>query len=296
MPRAIAGLTTGITIADACETLAQALRANGNDTPLLEARILVGHALGLDRAKLMTESGRRLDAREASAIDAFGQRRLMHEPVARILGAKEFWSLPLAVDPGVLVPRPDTETVVELARDTLAASGKRGNDIRILDIGTGSGAIVLAMLREFPCAVGIGSDISPAALAVARANARALALGDRCSFVACNGGDALSGPFDLIVSNPPYIASADIDTLAPDVRLYDPRLALDGGPDGLAAYRMLAASAPRLLAPRGIIVVELGIGQEHAVAGLFRGAGLTVPEPARKDLGGISRALSALAA
>lgn len=293
MARAVAGLRAGLPLSRALEALTQAFRAAGIDTPQLDARVLAGHALGIGRARLVADSERLLDAREIDALDALAARRIAHEPVARIVGAREFWSLPLAVSPAVLVPRPDTETVVELALDAVTASGGRQRPLRLLDIGTGTGALLLALLTELPAATGVGTDISEAALAVARDNAARLALDARCTFAACDIAQGIDGPFDLVVSNPPYIASAEIATLAPEVRDHDPRLALDGGPDGLAAYRAIAADAKRLLAPGGMLVVELGAGQEDAVTRLFTQAGLAVPAPARKDLGGIARALLA---
>jgi release factor glutamine methyltransferase len=293
MARAVAGLRAGLPLSRALETLTQALRAAGIDTPQLDARVLAGHALGIGRARLVADGERPLDSREIDALDALAARRIAHEPVARIVGAREFWSLSLAVSPAVLVPRPDTETVVELALDAVTASGGRQRPLRLLDIGTGSGALLLALLTELPAATGIGTDISEAALAVARDNAARLALDARCTFVACDIAQAVDGPFDLVVSNPPYITSAEIATLAPEVRDHDPRLALDGGPDGLAAYRTIAADAGRLLAPGGMLVAELGAGQEDAITRLFTQVGLAVPAPARKDLGGIARALLA---
>jgi len=192
----------------------------------------------------------------------------------------------------VLVPRPETETVVEAALDTLTRDGSRKEKLRILDIGTGSGALLLALLTELPNAMGTGTDISAAALDVARANAERNGLAARCSFVACDIAAGVAGPFDLIVSNPPYVARGDIASLAPEVRDYDPALALDGGADGLDGYRSIAADARRLLAPGGRLIVELGLGQEPAVRTLFTKAGLTAGA-ARNDLAGIARALSA---
>ena len=228
---------------------------------------------------------------EQSAIAALAGRRLAGEPVARILGCKEFWSLPLRIDAATLVPRPETETVVEAALAAIDAGGPRTRELRVADLGTGSGALILALLSELPSAFGIGTDTSFQALVVARDNARRLAL-TRAKFIACNMAAALRGPFDAIVSNPPYIASGDIATLAPDVRDFDPHLALDGGTDGLDFYRAIAAAAPTLLAPGGVLVVELGIGQAEPVAGLFAAAGLA-PSPAHPDLNGVPRALVA---
>ena len=240
---------------------------------------------------MLANGERALESAESAAIEALARRRLAREPVARIVGIKEFWSLPLRITPAVLAPRPETETVVESALDALGAHA-RLERLRILDIGTGSGALALAMLKELPNAHGVGSDISAPALAVARDNATRLGLGRRCAFVACDVGCALSGAFDLVLSNPPYIAAGEIPALPPEVRDYDPSLALDGGVDGLDGYRAIAADARRLLAAGGRLIVELGAGQEAAVAALFTKAGLRV-HAARKDLAGIARALTA---
>ena len=281
--------TKAATVAEARRSLAAQLRAGGVDTPELDARILIGHALGLDHAALAAAPARRLGTAEESAIAALAQRRLAHEPVARILGVKEFWSLKLAVSAATLVPRPETETVVEAALAAVAARRSRARTLRIADLGTGSGAILLALLTELPEAFGVGTDLDPAALALARGNARRIGL-TRAAYVACDMAAALRGPFDLIVCNPPYIASGDIATLPPEVRLFDPRGALDGGPDGLDCYRAIAAAAPALLAPDGALVVELGAGQAEPVAALFAAAGLA-PAPPRADLNDVPRAL-----
>ena len=281
------------TLDAARRALAEKFAAAGLDSPQLDARILVGHALGLDHAALLAAAERVLSADEDSAIAVLVERRLAHEPVARIVGTKEFWSLDLRIDDATLVPRPETETVVEAA---LAAIDRRGararaRALRIVDLGTGSGAILLALLSELKNAHGIGSDINPRALAVARDNAVRLGQSN-VAFVACDLAAALRGPFDLIVANPPYIASSDIATLAPEVRLFDPRLALDGGADGLNFYRAIAAAAPELLAPDGTMVVEIGAAQAEPVATIFAAAGL-VPSPPRPDLHGVPRALIA---
>jgi release factor glutamine methyltransferase len=280
-----------LTIEGARRAWAAEFRIHGIDTPELDARLLVGDALGLDHAALAAAGAHILDSDEASAIAALARRRLGHEPVARIIGIKEFWSLRLRVDAATLVPRPETETVVEAALAAIDRQGARTRALRIADLGTGSGAILLALLTELQNAFGVGSDTSPRALAVAHDNARHLGL-RRVGFVACDMAAALRGPFDLIVSNPPYIASADIATLPPEVRLFDPRLALEGGADGLDCYRAIAATAPALLAPDGVIVVELGAGQAEPVATLFAAAGLALSPP-RSDLSGVPRALIA---
>jgi release factor glutamine methyltransferase len=292
MPRAAdAVLARPATIAETRRAVAARFRAAKLDSPDLDSRILIGHALGLDHAALAAAGLRNLAAHEEKAIGALVDRRLAGEPVARIIGRKEFWSLPLGVNAATLVPRPETETVVEAALAAIDARGLRSRPLRIADLGTGTGAIVLALLSELPNAFGVGTDISIQALAAARANARDLAL-TRASFVVCDMAAALRGPFDLIVSNPPYIPSADIAALDVEVRNFDPHQALDGGADGLDYYRALAAAAPALLTPGGALVVEFGIRQAEPVAALFAAAGLA-PSLPRDDLGGRPRALVA---
>jgi len=187
------------------------------------------------------------------------------------------------------VPRPETETVVEAALAVVV----RTSAARIADIGVGSGAILLALLSELPHALGIGTDRDAGALEVARRNAEHLGLAGRAAFAACDFGAALAGPCDLVVSNPPYVATTEIATLAPEVRDFDPRDALDGGSDGLAAYRAIAADAPRLLVPGGWLAVEVGIGQAAAVTALFARKGLEPSDPPRRDLSGVPRVVTA---
>jgi release factor glutamine methyltransferase len=284
-------LTRGTTAAQARRALADAFRAAGLDTPELDARVLVGHALGLDHTGLTLAGERKLDGDEARMVSALAVRRLAREPVARILGVREFWGLPLHLNEATLVPRPETDTVVEAALVAIDEDGARTRALRIADLGTGSGALLIALLSELPNASGIGTDVSPEALAAARANAGRSGVLPRARFAACDFGSALDGGYDLVVSNPPYIASGDLAALPPEVR-HDPRRALDGGADGFDCYRAIAAQAPRLLKHRGHLVAELGVDQAPAVAELFRAAGL-VPSPARADLAGIPRALHA---
>ena len=279
-------------MSEALNLLAQAFRTAGIEDADVDARLLVGHALHLDRARLIAQSDRILEAREINVISALAARRLKREPVSRILGRKEFWSIALAITPDVLVPRPETETVVEGALDFVVRGGLRMEKLRILDIGTGSGALLLALLRELPNATGTGTDISTGALKVARENAARCGVEGRCTFVVCDIASVVEGPFDLLVSNPPYIAHDEITSLAPEVKNYDPTVALDGGDDGLAAYRAIAADAKRLLAPGARMFVELGAGQEAAVRDLFTNVGLTAGI-ARTDLAGIPRVLGA---
>jgi release factor glutamine methyltransferase len=290
--RIIPGLKDGASLSEALQLVAQTFRAAGIEDADVDARVLAGHALHLDRARLISQSDRVLEAREVNAISGLAARRLKREPVSRILGRKEFWSLPLAVTPDVLVPRPETETVVEGALDFVVRGGLRMEKLRILDIGTGSGALLVALLNELPNATGIGTDISRAALETARINITQFSFEGRCSLIACDMAAGVQGQFDLVVSNPPYIARGDIASLAPEVRDYDPIMALDGGDDGLAAYRSISADAKRLLAQGGRLFVELGAGQEPAVRKLFTNAGLAVGV-ARNDLAGTPRVLGA---
>lgn len=279
------------TIAAARRVLAEAFRAAGLDTPELDARVLIGLALNLDHSALASEGRRPLDADDANAISALAARRLAREPVARIVGHKEFWGLEFRVTPATLIPRPETETLVEAALDLIDSDGRRTAALRIADLGTGTGALLLALLSELPQARGVGTDISPAAIEVARGNAARLGLAGRAEFTIGDFGTALRGGFDLVVSNPPYIVSRDIDTLAPEAAS-EPRQALDGGSDGLACYRAIAADARRLLTPGGYLVLELGIGQEGLVTALIAEQGLALL-PLRPDLGGTPRALCA---
>jgi release factor glutamine methyltransferase len=258
----------------------------------LDARLLVGAALNLDLTGIITAASRKLTPDESNRLEAFAARRVNGEPVARILGQKEFWGLPLKLSTATLVPRPDTETVVELALEIIRAAPPRA--LRIADLGAGTGAILLALLHELPAALGVGTDISLEALRIARRNAADLGLASRAAFVACNYAAALAGPFDLIVSNPPYIRSADIAGLSPEVRDHDPHTALDGGVDGLDAYRALVPQAADRLTPGGALVVEGGKGQSGPIEALMTAAGLSVQDPVKTDLSGIFRAIAGL--
>ncbi len=282
---------TGQTVESARRTLTARFRTSAIDTAELDARILVGAALGLDLTGVITAATRPVTAAEAARLEDLACRRLKGEPVARLLGLKEFWGLPLQLSAATLVPRPDTETVVELALEMLRG-GPDPDRPRIVDVGAGSGAILLALLSELPGAYGIGTDISATALRTAAANARHLGLARRAAFVACDYVAALSGVFDLIVSNPPYIRSAEIIDLATEVRDHDPVSALDGGSDGLDAYRALVPQAARLLAPGGVLVVEVGHDQSADVERLMTAAGLTLERPPKADLAGTARAVA----
>ena len=282
----------GQTIETARRALTARFKSASVDSAALDARILVGFVLGLDLTGLIAAAARILTDNEAERLDGFARRRIAGEPAARIIGLKEFWGLPLRLSPATLVPRPDTETVVEAALEILRAESRCDSPLRIADLGTGSGAILLALLSELPDAFGVGTDISVPALRTARDNGRQLGFLARAAFVACDYAAAVSGPFDLIVSNPPYIRSVDIADLAAEVRDHDPHRALDGGIDGLDAYRLIAPEATRLLAPGGALVMEVGHGQSDDVQGLMAAAGLTPAGPPKSDLAGIRRAVT----
>jgi release factor glutamine methyltransferase len=289
----VTGKFAGLSVENARRMLTAQLKTTAIESPELDARLLIGAVLGLDLTGLVAAAAiRRLTDDEAAQIDGFARRREMGEPVARILGTKEFWGLPLSLTSATLVPRPDTETIVEAALEILRAAYHRDRTLRIADIGTGSGAILLALLSESPNAWGVGTDISEAALRTARANARQLGFAPRATFLACDYTAALSGAFDLIVSNPPYIRSGDIDALAAEVRYHDPRRALDGGADGLDAYRLIAPQAALLLAPGGSLVLEVGHDQSDDVEQLLTMAGLNLPGEPKADLAGIRRAVT----
>ena len=282
----------GQTVEAARRNLTARFKSSGIDTAELDARILVGAALSLDLTGLIASAARPLTSHEATHLEDFTRRRLAGEPVARILGTKEFWGLSLQLSAATLVPRPDTETVVELALEMLRAEPDPKRRLRIADIGTGSGAILLALLSELPDAFGVGTDVSVAALRTASSNAARLGFASRAAFVACDYAAALSEPFDLMVSNPPYIRSADIAGLATEVRDHDPIVALDGGADGLDAYRQLIPQAARRLAQGGVLVVEAGHDQSGDIGELMMAAGLTQERPPRADLAGIRRAVA----
>lgn len=262
----------------------------GCDTPSLDARLLIQHALRLDRADLLFMADAPLDVAEAAAAWELVERRATRAPVSRIIGSRGFWTLDLGVNAATLDPRPDTETVVDAV---LEAIPDRDRPLRILDLGVGSGAILLALLTEYRQAVGLGVDLAPDAVRQAAANAAACELGGRAAFQAGCWGDGLAeGTFDVVVSNPPYIPTADIAGLAPEVREHDPVLALDGGADGLDAYRALADQTPRLLAADGVVAFEVGCGQADQVAELLTLAGLRLTG-VRVDLGGVARCVRA---
>ncbi|MCT8971486.1 peptide chain release factor N(5)-glutamine methyltransferase [Microbaculum marinisediminis] len=267
------------------------LAAAGVATPELDARVLAGHALGLDRAAMIAEGRRTLDDEDQARIEAVISRRLQGEPVGRILGHREFWGLEFLLGPDTLEPRPDSETVVQTALDFIDAGPGREAPLRIADLGTGTGCLLVALLHELPAAYGLGVDIAAGAAGVATINAAENGVGGRAGFVVGNWLAALtSDGFDVIVSNPPYIPTGDRVGLAREVADHDPIAALDGGADGLDAYRAILDDAARVLKPAGGLVLELGFGQRAAVAAIAETRGLNVRRTVR-DLGGVERVL-----
>lgn len=263
------------------------LEAAGVEMPVFDARLLVEVGAGVSRMDIVTDPRRILTDEQVAAVDALTRRREAREPVAHIIGSRHFWTLDLAVTPDVLIPRPETELLVESAMHVLPLD----ESSRVLDLGVGSGAILLAVLTERPGATGVGVDASGDALAVAQINADSLKLADRIDLRVGDWGEGVEGGFDLVVSNPPYIASKDIDTLQPEVARFEPRLALDGGADGLDAYRTIIADLPRLLKPGGAFALEVGMGQAEAVRALAEAVGLSTGEP-KRDLAGIPRVVN----
>ncbi len=261
------------------------LEAAGVDSPVLDARLLLEAGAGVSRLEIVTDPRRELSDAQVDAVNALTKRREAREPVSHIIGRKHFWTLDLAVNADVMTPRPETEFVVEAGlQATLPADAPH----RILDLGAGSGAIILALLRERPSATGVAIDVSERALAMVHANANELGVANRLEIRQNDWARDLDERFDLVVSNPPYIRSGDIDELAPEVSRYEPRVALDGGEDGLVAYRIIAAALPRLLKPGAAFALEVGLGQAESVKALVEASGLSAGEPVR-DLSGIPR-------
>lgn len=283
--------TVGATIAG----LTAELTAAGIESATVDARLLVLAAAGLDRLAMLRDPGVCLDPAAEARLAAYRQRRLAREPVSRILGRRAFWSLDIEVTPDVLDPRPETETLIEAALAFLTRTGLYGKPIRILDLGTGSGAILVSLLQELPEAFGIGVDRSIRALEVARRNAVENGVGQRSAWVLGDWCGALAGPFDLIVSNPPYLTTAEIGEAEPEVSSHDPHLSLDGGPDGLAAYRAIVAGWQRLGRPP--LLLEVGAAQAGQVTELLEISSSSCPPleiAVVPDLAGKERVVAAL--
>jgi release factor glutamine methyltransferase len=282
------GLRQEATVGEALDMCAAGLAAAGVDEPRRQARRIFVAALG-SPAEVFAHPQRLLDRAEQARIAAIARRVGAREPLSRITGRREFWGLDFVLSPDTLDPRPETETIVEAV---LARLNDRDKPYRFLDLGTGSGCLLLALLSEYSKASGIGIDIAYGAAMTARHNAAQLGLGERASFVVANWGAGLAGAFDAVVANPPYIATADLAALIPEVRDHDPRRALDGGADGLAAYRAIARDVPRLLSPGGLLAAEIGLGQADSVAEIIMAGGLAV-ERVAPDLAGIARVVLA---
>src|SRR4051794_27913558 len=242
------------------------LREAGVDTPELDARLLMGAALGMTREHMLIHATARLNQAQVTRVLGFIARRVDREPVSRILGRREFWSLDFHLSPATLDPRPDSETLID---EALAGIPDKKAPLSVLDLGTGTGCLLLALLSELPNAAGTGVDESEEAVATATANARRLGLGQRARFTVGNWGSGLTERFDLVISNPPYIPEGEIETLAPEVVRFDPVAALAGGPDGLGAYRAIVTQLPNLLKSNGKIIFEVGVGQSGDVAAIL---------------------------
>ncbi len=286
----LAGLAPVQSRAAAQRALTRSFAAAGIESAALDARLLLCAGLGIGHVDLIRDPDVSISA-AADKIDALARRRLAGEPVARILGRREFYGLDFALNSAVLDPRADSEILVDATLAALAA--RCDQPLRVLDLGVGSGAILGALLSRLPRGFGVGVDRSETACRIARNNLAALGFTERSAIVCGDWTAPFDGTFDAIVSNPPYVATGEIGALAPEVRGYDPRGALDGGADGLAAYRVLAPAMAARVAPGGFIAVEVGAGQAESVAGLLAAAGLT---PAREasDLSGHIRVVTAV--
>lgn len=269
--------------------VAAALAEGGYDEPRRRARQLISGSLGISAAELLMYPQRRVGRAEIERLQGNVRRIMRREPLSRVLGWREFWGLKFALTADTLDPRPESETIVETV---LARIGDSETPLELLDLGTGTGCLLLALLSELPTSSGIGVDLSQRAAATARRNADILGLSRRAQFVVGDWGGALARRFDVIVANPPYIPTGSLAELPPEVARYDPRRALDGGPDGLVAYRTIAAQIAALLEHCGLIVVEVGAAQAHLVAQMFEQCGLYV-DAIERDLAGIERCVAA---
>lgn len=274
--------------AAAFRALRNAFRAAGLATPDLDARVLVCAALGITAEDLARDPDMAIGLPGAGRIAEMARRRETREPVARIVGRREFFGHDFAVGPATLVPRPDTEILVEAVLEALAADGAGDAPVTIADLGTGTGCIVVSLVAALAEATGVGIDLAPEAIEIARGNAATAGVAGRTRFVAGDFSVAAGGDFDVVVSNPPYIESGAISGLDREVAAYDPHLALDGGPDGLDAYRRIVALAPEMLKVQGLLAFEVGLGQAGEVGRLMAEAGFAGIE-VRRDLGGVER-------
>lgn len=285
----------GRTLRQAIASLADDFRQASVPDPEVDARLLVLAAAGADRLDLIREPGRALSPPQEARLAHYRQRRIAREPASRILGRREFWSLDLEVTPDVLDPRPETEMLVAATLDYLRRQKRQGDRLTILDLGTGSGAILISLLRELPRAFGVGVDVSESAARVARRNAERHAVGERAKVVIGDWAEAITGPVDVIVSNPPYLTTAEIGAAAREVRDYDPRRALDGGADGLSAYRAVVAAWQRLRHPP--MLLEIGSTQGDDIVDIIKKNchdAIELEVTVGTDLAGLPRIVAAL--
>jgi len=278
-------IASRVSLGQAHTAAARLLREARIAAPELDARLLLCHAASLTHEAYVARLNDTLAPDAAARFGAYVARRLAGEPVSRIIGVREFYGRTFSIDASTLDPRPDTETLIEVA---LALASHEGS-LRLLDLGTGSGCILITLLAELPRATGIGVDQSLPALEIARANAASLGVGDRARFMAGDWLDAVQGTFDLVVANPPYLSAADMAGLSNEVGAHDPWDALDGGPDGLSAYRRIVPRLPRVLRPGGIALFEIGHTQAEAVSNLLAGEGLILEQGPWRDLAGRPR-------
>lgn len=281
------------TIRDTVERAASRLRDAGVEDPRQDAWLLIAHVLRRDRATLLAHAHNVLGAEDRQAFEHLVARRAGREPFAQIVGRREFWSLDFHITSDVLCPRPDSECLIEASLAEIERRHPfRGKAVHILDLGTGSGCLLLTLLKELPQATGIGVDVSSAALSIASGNGQRLGLSERVSWLRSNWASALDGRFDLIIGNPPYIPEAAKPTLSEEVRGFEPASALFAGDDGLDGYRAFASDLGRLLAPSGFVCLEIGQGQADLVEGILCRHGFC-PLARRRDLGGVERCLLA---
>ena len=278
-----------VSVQEALNQTNDRLSQAGIETARLDARLLIEHVLRLAPHEVNSKREQTLAVTEYERLQALVRRRAKREPLAYIVAEREFWSLPFIVSKATLVPRPDSETLIEAA---LARFQDRNVCLSLLDLGTGSGCLLLSLLHELPRSTGIGIDCCPEALTIARQNAKRLSLSDRASFVCADWGKGLSTRFDIIVCNPPYIPQGELEALMPEVSHYEPRHALSGGMDGLESYRKVASVLPGMMQENGLVILEIGINQTTDVSNILTGNGLQVIE-SKRDLSGLPRCIIA---
>lgn len=282
-------MSSPLTLGTLYQQLTDELAAAEIEAPGLEARMLLAHAAGIDQTRIIGYPEDEITTETLDTLAALTARRKTGEPIAYIIGTREFWSLDFKVSPATLIPRPDSETLIEAVLNWVPNKAAK---LSILDLGTGSGCLLLALLSELPNATGCGIDINEEACKIAAENAEKLGLGSRATFQQGDWMQGLGDQFDIIISNPPYIVDAEIAALEIDVKQFEPRLALSGGPDGCAPYRIIAAQTATHLAPGKLLAVEIGIGQATDIKEIFAENGLKILD-VLKDIGNIDRCILA---